>query len=186
MKPIRFFIFLFIPFLCSSCMYRNMYHLSENDMKWVEVYNVGDTITFPGSQDVDTLIIVEKVVNETNSPFIENEGQMGDDFRANAYIEGTFIHQLERMKFSLLIIKNDKIRDAILWFVAGQRYGLGIEDTRNQLTDGFYRDTIIIDNENSEYGYGGPSKCEFEYYIWSKSEGLIEYILTDGNKYVKE
>ena len=37
-------------------MYRNMYHLSENDMKWVEVYNVGDTITFLGSQDVDTLI----------------------------------------------------------------------------------------------------------------------------------
>ena len=38
---------------------------------------------------------------------------------------------------------------------------------------------------NSKYGNEGPKNDDFEYYKWSKKDGLIEYKLRDGTMYPK-
>ena len=60
-----------------------------------------------------------------------------------------------------------------------------IDDARNFSKTGIYKDTIIIDNANSEYSISGPKSYNCEYLKWSKRDGLVEYRLRDGTVYPK-
>ena len=65
-----------------------------------------------------------------------------------------------------------------------QQYSNLIEIKRNvNEPSAFIKDTIIVDETNSEYKKSGPVPDNCEYLKWSKKEGLIEYRLRDGTVY---
>lgn len=186
MKLIKFFFLPLCPFLFYSCLYRKMCHFNEADRMWLNAYSIEDTVHFVSGKDTDWVVIIEKRIFDKTTPFISNEGQLGEDFHAYAYIVGNLYHKACQKKIKVDMTKYNTETDAFWGFVAGNRYGLCIRDERNRSVDGVNNDTIIVDDENSRINREYISDCEFEYLIWSKHEGLIEYKLTDGNKYVKK
>ena len=170
--------------LMSSCVYSHMYHFEEGDLEWINPYEVGDMITFETSKGIDTLYITEKNIYDKTSPFIENEGQdMFDDYYASADYWGYFIHNNSKHHFFMLITKHPDgglgIRITLM-----ELYSNLIEIKRNvNEPSAFIKDTIIVDETNSEYKKSGPVPDNCEYLKWSKKEGLIEYRLRDGTVY---
>ena len=77
MKKI-FGVLLFL--IVTSCIYKNVYHLEEDDLKWINVYPVGDTVKLNTTKGCDLLCMTKKEVFDKKSHFIENEGQemLGD------------------------------------------------------------------------------------------------------------
>ena len=66
-------IFVFFLFALSSCgiPYCRKSHLSEEELKWVEVYNVKDTVMFYNDNMCDTMIVSNKEIDNKSfiSPF---------------------------------------------------------------------------------------------------------------------
>lgn len=176
-------IFLFaVILLLSSCVYSHMYHFEEGDLEWMSPYKIGDMIIFETSKGTDTLFITEKDIYDKTSPFIENEGQeMFGDYYANAVCLGFFIHNNSKHHFYMEIVKrSDGGLDLHMTF--NERYYWEDEKNMNE-TGTSIKDTIIVDETNSEYKKSGPVPDNCEYLKWSKKEGLIEYRLRDGTVY---
>ena len=173
--------------LVSSCVYKNMYHFEGDDLQWISAYPIGDTIRLETSSGVDLLYMNKKEIYDKKNPFLENEGQeMFGDYNAIAYYEGFFIHNSTKHTIWISITKNSH-NGIYASFHIGERYCFGIEnDYRNLNEQGSsIKDTVIIDDSNSKYGDKGPTTDDFEYFKWSKKEGLIEYRLRDDTVYPK-
>lgn len=184
MKKI-FGVLLFL--IVTSCIYKNVYHLEEDDLKWINVYPVGDTVKLNTTKGCDLLCMTKKEVFDKKSHFIENEGQeMLGDYNAIAYYEGFLIHNSTTHRIWISFTKNSH-NGIYASFHMGGMYCFDIEkDSRNLNEDGTsIKDTVVIDNKNSKFGNKGPCTDDFEYVKWSKIEGLIEYRLRDGTRYPK-
>ena len=184
MKKI-FAILLFL--LVTSCVYKNVYHFEEDDLKWMNVYSVGDTVRLKTTKGCDFLCMTKKEVFDKKSPFVENEGQeMLGDYNAIAYYEGFFVHNSKTHRIWISITKNSN-NGLYASFHIGGMYCFAIEkDSRNMNEEGIsIKDTVVIDNKNSKFGNKEPRADDFEYVKWSKNEGLIEYRLRDGTVYSK-
>ena len=168
-----------------SACYRNMYHFEENDLEWVSPYNTGDVIRFETNNGTDLLYISKKTINDSYSQIAPHEGVWGDDFHASAEYTGCFVHK--NTKHSLWTRFYKWSTGGIgAWFHLGWRFCFEVEDARNLTESGnSIKDTVIIDDSNSKYGGEGPVADDFEYFKWSKKEGLIEYRLRDGTIYPK-
>lgn len=180
-------IALFSLLLFASCVYKNMYHFEDGDLDWINAYVIGDTIKLYTSNGVDLLCMNKKEVYDKKSPFIANEGEeMFGDYNAICYYEGILIHNSTKHTIWLSVTKNS-YDGLYVHFHLGERYCFDIEkDARNLDKQGYtIKDTVIIDDSNSEYGANGPLDDDFEYFKWSKKEGLIEYRLRDGTVYPK-
>lgn len=166
-----------------SC-YNNMYHFENDDLEWAIPYNEGDTIRLETNNGVDLLCINEKAIHDTYNIMAPHEGKWGADFFASIEYNGYILHNSNKHNVYLLLKKNDK--GGIGGYVNfGWRYCNAVEnDLRNVNGLGTsIKDTIIIDDANSHYGGNGPAADDFEYFKWSKKEGLIEYRLRDGTVY---
>lgn len=182
------FSFLLLLLTTTACVYKNMYHFENNDLQWVNSYPLNDTIRLETSNGVDLLCMNKKEIYDNKSPFLENEGQdIFGDYNAIAYYEGFLIHKLTKHKIWISITKNSN-NGIYASFYIGGRFCFDIEsDYRNLNKQGSsIKDTVIIDDLNSKYGNEGPKNDDFEYYKWSKKDGLIEYKLRDGTMYPKQ
>ena len=53
-------IFLFIVLAFQSCIYNKVTHLSDEDLEWIDTYDVGDTILFVSNHgNTDIMIIAD-------------------------------------------------------------------------------------------------------------------------------
>lgn len=184
MKKI-FAVLLFL--IVTSCIYKNVYHLEEDDLKWINVYPVGDTVKLKTTNGCDLLCMTSKEIFDKKGPFIENEGhEILGDYNAVAYYEGLFVHNSTTHRIWISITKNSH-NGIYASFHMGGMYCFDIEkDSRNLNEDGTsIKDTVVIDNKNSKFGNNKTSTDDFEYIKWSKIEGLIEYRLRDGTRYPK-
>lgn len=174
-----------IVLLLSSC-YSNMYHFEESDLDWISPYNAGDTVRFETNNGKDLLCISKKDINDSHYPFVRNEGEeMFGNYHASAEYVGYFIHKTTRHDVWAMFYKRST-GGIGAWFQLGWRYCFEVEDARNLTESGnSIKDTVIIDDANSHYGGEGPVADDFEYFKWSKKEGLIEYKLRDGTVYPK-
>ena len=73
-------------------------------------------------------------------------------------------------------------QDPVFSIYAGARSAISITDRRNY-DRGFYNDTIIIDESNSDIIQLDEQPCEFKSLKWHKYKGLVEYELSDGTIY---
>ncbi|WP_155950070.1 hypothetical protein [Prevotella sp. P6B4] len=178
---------ILLVFVVSSCIYKNVYHFEEDDLMWINVYSLGDTVRLETTNGCDLLCMTKRKVFDKKAPFIENEGQeVLGDYNAVAYYEGFFVHNSTRHRVWVSITKNSH-KGLYASFHIGGRYCFSIEkDSRNLNGDGTsIKDTIVIDNKNSTLGNREPCADDFEYIKWSKNEGLMEYRLLDGTIYPK-
>ena len=97
-------------------------------------------------------------------------------------MEGRLNHHGHEEKISILFIKESDNQDPIIQMVLGERYALPIEDERNYV-NGMYKDTIIMDAENSHLNHYLPHYYTFDYLKWHKYKGIVEYKLSDGTIY---
>ena len=82
------------------CFCKNVYHFEEDDLMWINVYSVGDTVKLKTTNGYDLLCMTKKEVFDKKSPFIENEGQdVLGDYNAVAYYEGFFIHNSTKVYY---------------------------------------------------------------------------------------
>lgn len=171
--------------LFTSCIYTAMYHFSDDDLVWMSPYEVGDTILFRSSKGMDTMTVERIKVRDEYLPFMANEAST--EMNALGSITNKVKHNGESLSNDLIIVKEsaDRLRvDFIFYFRSHSQY----DDTKEgfpfhkvTISDVEYDDAIIIDDKNSKTYVKNTMACE--YFIWSKSKGLLQYKYLDGEVY---
>ena len=175
-------IFLIMT-LFVSCMYEAMYFLTDKDLEWMASYEQGDTVLFQSSNSIDTMTIDEITLYNDDNPWRENEGT--STFMGNSSFKYTIRHSEEMIKGKFLILKEDSLKMSIALRL--RRRHLPLRDEKelqlcSQVIEGIqYDDLIIVDDSNSELYTKAPFNTE--YFIWSKSKGLVEYKYLNGDVY---
>ena len=167
----------------TSCFYTAIYHLTEDDKKWLGAYKEGDVLLFTSKFGVDTMTITERKVVDKILPFVENESS--DTFHANASINFTINHSGSEISGWLIIVKKDDSITTLHIRIGDRQYNL--DDTKQVVfskkarTVSTLDDVISIDVRNSELYI--KSKFTPDYFLWSKSKGLLQYKFPDGETY---
>lgn len=181
MKKILYTIFG--TFLLTSCLYDAMYFLTDEDLEWMEPYEQGDTVLFQSSGGIDTMTIDKFMLYNDDNPWRENEGT--SIFMGNSSFKYTIRHSKELIEGKFLILKEDSFKMSIALRL--RRRHLPLRDEKelqlcSQVIEGIqYDDLIIVDDSNSELYTKAPFNTE--YFIWSKSKGLLQYKYLNGDVY---
>ena len=170
-------------FLLTSCLYDAMYFLTDKDLEWMAPYEKGDTILFQSSNGMDTMTIDEITLYNDDNPWRENEGT--STFMGNSSFMYTIRHSDEVIDGDFCIIKEDSMRLS-LYLNLRRRRRIVYDEKELQLCcrniEGeIYDDIIEVDDSNSELYT--REELNTEYFIWSKSKGLLEYKYLNGEVY---
>lgn len=172
-------IVLFHPFV-----YWKFSHLSDDDLTWMEPYNEGDTVLFSSPSGMDTLVVKEKPLYNSYWPFVMNEGE-GNYFTANGSLKYDIRHDGKLVEGWSFIQKEHDGRLSLAFWL--HRRWQTIEDAQNvrhcsvKIGKYVYDDAIRIDESNSQNN--SEAKIANEYFIWSKSKGLLQYKYLNGEVY---
>ena len=167
----------------SSCLKKreHMYHFTKSDSLYFEVYDTLQSYVFKTNKGTDRLRFVEKkIVEKYNEWYIDQVD--GSIFNAQFYMEGRLKHYGHEETIFILFVKESDNQDPIMEMGLGERYAIPIEDERNYV-NGMYKDTIIVDAENSIFRNDFPHYFTFDYLKWHKYKGIVEYKLSDGTIY---
>ena len=162
--------------LFTSCLYDAMYFLTDKDLEWMAPYEQGDTVLFQSSNSIDTMTIDEITLYNDDNPWRENEGT--STFMGISSFKYTIRHSEEMIKGKFLILKEDSLKVSL---------ALRLRDEKelqlcSQVIEGIqYDDLIKVDDSNSELYTKEPFNTE--YFIWSKSKGLLQYKYLNGEVY---
>ena len=186
-----------------SCKYTGIYLLDEEELTWADAYEDGDVVLFKSANGMDTMYVNKRINNRV--------GIFGifiiDNYNGGISFDNTIIHNQDSIEMFFLLMKSfdDNFVDFTSTF--NNRYYTAFLQTRNADTklpvfgrryaelgtikellsktytiNGVnYNDLIIINDGNSHISMESPNNCE--YYIWSKSKGLIQYKYENGDVY---
>ena len=177
-------IFILLTLLLSSCFYEAMYFLTDKDLEWMAPYEQGDTILFLSSNGIDTMTIDEITLYNDDNPWRENEGT--STFMGNSSFKYTIRHHDELVDGDFCVFKEDSMRLS-LYLNLRRRRRIIYDEKELQLCcrsiEGeIYDDIIDVDDSNSELYT--REELNTEYFIWSKSKGLLEYKYLNGEVYM--
>lgn len=159
-----------------------MYHFSQSDSLYFNIYDTLQYYTFKTNNGIDTLQITKKYIEENyNEWYIDMEE--GSIFEACFFCEGIFRHNSSDEEIHIHHVKKADNQDPVLKVVLGERYAMPVHDARNYSKIGIYKDTIVIDSTNSHQNHYKPHNYTFEYLKWHKYKGIVEYKLSDGTIY---
>jgi len=176
--------------MCSfvSCTYNYVSLLSEKDLEWMEAYNDGDSVLFSAPDGrVDTMIVSRTV---SNTP-----GKFGlycfSDYRGQGIYENRILHNDHQFE-CFFFIKKDYQNQAYLTLYFERRSLICDDllddallrpcDTSQVVVKGYvYNDAIMMNDNNSSISQESENNCE--YFIWSKSKGLLQYKYLNGEVY---
>ncbi|MGM9691501.1 MAG: hypothetical protein ACI3ZJ_11895 [Bacteroidaceae bacterium] len=169
--------------LFTSCMYEAMYFLTDKDLEWMASYEQGDTVLFLSSNEIDTMTIDEITLYNDDNPWRENEGT--STFMGNSSFKYTIKHHGEMINGKFLIVKEDSLKMSIAIRLYRRHMSL-IDEKELQLCSrsigGTQYDNLIeVNDSNSELYTKDPFNTE--YFIWSKSKGLLQYKYLNGDVY---
>jgi hypothetical protein len=156
---------------------------SEEDIKWVHVYNIDDTILFRSNNDKDTLIVLEKnMYNPQNTFLFDCRGcnwlEGNNEFYAISSINFILLRNDYKYNGRFVIEKIEENKPAKILLSLGGLYSTNYLQVYNQCVTldrdvnaelGLYQD--IIDLQNISY---------------SKEEGITFYKTLSGQIYTKE
>lgn len=169
--------------LFMSCLFDAMYFLTDKDLEWMAPYKQGDTVLFLSSNEIDTMTVDEITLYNDDNPWRENEGT--STFMGNGSFKYTISHQNELVDGDFCIIKEDSMRLSLYLNLRRRRWIVYDEKELrlcSQNIEGVqYDDLIIVDDSNSELYTKEPFNTE--YFIWSKSKGLLRYKYLNGEVY---
>ena len=169
--------------LFTSCLYEAMYFLTDEDLEWMAPYEKGDTILFQSSNGIDTMTIDEITLYNDDNPWRENEGT--STFMGNCAFKYTMRHHNESFDGDFCVIKEDSMRLS-LYLNLRRRRRIVYDEKELQLCcrniEGeIYDDIIEVNDSNSELYT--KEELNTEYFIWSKSKGLLQYKYLNGELY---
>ena len=158
-----------------------MYHFTKSDSLCFNAYDTLNCYVLKTNKGKDTLRFVRKCIEENYNEwyFDMNDGAV---FNAHFYCDGILTHNGHNEEISISYTKESDNHDPVMSIVLAERYALSIKDERNYV-NGFYKDTIIVDSENSQQNSCHPHSFTFEYLKWHKYKGIVEYKLSDGTIY---
>ena len=169
--------------LFTSCIYWGMYHFSDDDLVWLSPYDEGDTILFKSiTNEMDTLIVNEKYVKDTYWPFMENEAR--NVMKAYGFLDMDIWHKSQPFHFGLSITKekSDGLSVSLpLAHIRGFAWESEIEMGEKQIGHKSYKDVFVCTEKDSRFLL--QKEPGFQYYLWSKSKGLLEYKYLNGEVY---
>lgn len=180
-------LFFFMgAFSLSSCLYEAVYLLDTNNLIWIEPYEKRDTVLFfsEKSKGMDTMIVDNKTLyNDHHALFREDEGT--SVYNANGFYECTVFHNAGHFECELLITKEKE--DLMQVYLEFKERRLMFADEKElkmqrMVLNGIeYNDAVIVDDSNSKFLHNARYYCN--YFIWSKSKGLIQYQYMNGDTY---
>lgn len=184
MKKILFIISACLMLI--SCIYTEITHLSESDLAWMSVYNVNDSVLLASQEEVDTLIILNKTIYNSLNPFRENEGF--SKYKANANYDYELRHKNRIIEGWFNISKEEKASPIHLNVQLHERFGfnLNMNLSKRKIGRVILDDCIVIDDNNSELSKYHSRDTILEYFVWSKSKGLVEFKFRYEDVYVNE
>lgn len=182
---INILAFCVMGIFITSCIRKrdHIYHFTHQDSLYFNAYDTLCYYKFRTNQGVDSLRINRKVCIDNYKKWYIDICPSEGTFDPIFYYIGVFIHNGCKEYFSLHLEKTKKDKDPELRIALGERYALPVSDSRNMKTAGFYKDTIIIDDTNSQVNHALDHCYEFEYLLWHKYKGIIGYKLSDGTVY---
>ena len=174
--------FVFI-FLFSSCLYREIHLFNSDDLTWLSPYEQGDTVLFTSECQTDTMIVTKASLYNSTSIFRKDEGH--SVYNANGGFHCSMKHgnQLIKCRYRFSKRKEDEI---IVYLRVHERYYAEKQKDiylQKVCCNGKeYDDVIVIDDSNSETNEYKKS-LNSEYFIYSKSRGLLQYKYLNGEVY---
>ena len=153
---------------------------SKKDLEWLAPYQNGDMVFYTSDTGTDTMIVSRRLYN---SPEL-----LGIHCFSIFYAEGEYIniiyHNGNRIDCKLIIVKesDDYVNLMIDFDKRFSAEELQVGDTSTVVVKGHvYDDAITINDGNSSITQETGTNCE--YFIWSKSKGLLEYKYLNGEVY---
>ena len=176
-----------------------MKNLSEKDLEWIAVYDLGDSTLFVSNHaNTDTMIITKKYNTNRTNPFYFNEAD-DDTYEANAgydyiikqsniWITGDLLIGAKYGSDSLETIYSLKMRYSKRNIAKLDGDILRPLQLRKFEYNGqIYDNCIIADSTNSGYStYRADVVNKVEKFVWSKEYGLIYYKFEDGEEFFRE
>ena len=181
-KKVIIWTLLAIVFL-HPFVYWKFSHLTKDDLTWMEPYEEWDTVLFSSPSGMDTLVVREKPLHNSFWPFRENEGS--SEYVANGSIKYIIKHDGKSVDGRCIIFREGNGRLYVGFTLQTRR--LHYEDDTKicfdsiKIKNSVYTDVIkISDSNSSSYSVG---RIANEYFIWSKSKGLLQYKYLNGDVY---
>lgn len=171
-----------------------MTHLSDEDLEWMDVYEVGDTVLFVSNHgNTDIMIVTDKFLYNDRCPFYINEGT-NSIYEANTGYTYKIQHRRNSIDGMMVLRKNIADSMEVIYFL-GMQFSLSDTGKRSNYVPleirkfknkyGLYDNCIIADSTNSEYSdyWKKRIKPNVEKFVWSKEYGLIYYKFEDGEEF---
>jgi len=176
-------LFFLEALLLSSCFYDAVYNFDSDDLTWLSPYEQGDTVLFKSGHHMDTMFVKEAYLYNSTSRFMRNEAS--SVFNANAGFECILRHgnQLIRCRYGFIKRKEDEL--SVYMHTHKRFYAQNQKDVHFQkvcCNGKDYDDAIVVNSSNSDINDSGKS-LNNEYFIYSKSQGLLQYKYKDGEVY---
>lgn len=210
MNRLKMIFSVILAFTLSGCIgwYDKMSHLSDEELAWVNCYEIGDSILFQSdSLDIDTLVVTDKNIYNTSNPFFIHfiDNYPGSNFNAIANyifiiknktnnIEGYF----EIEKF----VENDSIKiDALLdqRFSNDWNYDFDyrndmriftesnpIKITKFSMNGQLFNNCIIIDDSNSKLSKYNDRENPIASFVINRDYGLIYYRYANDKEFFRK
>jgi hypothetical protein len=179
----KILLFFLEALLLSSCFYDAVYNFDKEDLAWMDPYEQGDTVLFKSEHHMDTMFVKEAYLYNSTSRFMRNEAS--SVFNANAGFECILRHgnQLIRCRYGFIKRKEDEL--SVYMHTHKRFYAQNQKDVHFQkvcCNGKDYDDAIVVNSSNSEINDSEKS-LNNEYFIYSKSQGLLQYKYKDGEVY---
>ena len=168
----------------ASCTYNSVTLLSEEELEWMDVYSSGDTVLFSAADGgIDTMIVSRTVDNLPDKFGLH----CFTDYHGRGSYNNIIFHKGDHFDCLFIIRKG---YNNLTYFITRfeDRFSnpddetLQPSDTTKVIVKGrIYDDALTIDDSNSFISENTMTNCE--YFIWSKSKGLLEYKYLNGEVY---
>lgn len=167
-----------ISYLTACCMFKNP--LSEEDLKWLNPYNEGDTLIFRSSEgDMDTSWIVQKAIYYPECNPIAHHAKY-------KYHTARIFYQNSKLNYSsggkqLISVVKYEDRTSVNLFYLTNGFMLDNEEWMKLFVDIMNVKRIEAERVYAFSNYHPKSKPEdIEFLYWHDDYGIIKYITHSG------
>lgn len=184
-KIIKIILFIFvISLLIIIHQYARLTHLSKDELKWADAYELGDSVNFSSKDgDQDYLIVVKKHIWNSLSPFW---WPFESDYDALIYIHYILVHKGDSLIGSFYVDKFSKFHPAKFdcsIVNTSFYYKIPYKSIVSKDNDMTHEDCIIFTCDTETKCTGDAKSLYINKFLWSKTKGLVEYEFNNGVVY---